>query len=81
MFDTLLIIAYLVLTSFTSYLFTYFKFEHQYKTFVSLFSFITDINGFFEIRTPLPPDPPFIKFNKNLRHPPVYFAPKRLISS
>ena len=28
--DTLLIITYLVLTSFTSCLFTYFKFERQY---------------------------------------------------
>ena len=36
---------------------------------MSLFSFITDIKGCFEIPT-LPPPPPFIKFNKNLRPPP-----------
>ena len=32
------------------------------STFMSLFSFITDINGFFEI-----PTSPFIKFKKNIR--------------
>ena len=36
---------------------------------MSLFSFITDINGHFEIATAL-----FIKFNKDLQ-PPVYFDP------
>ena len=51
MFDTLLIITYLVLTSFTSCLFTYFKLEHQYETFMSVFSFIIDINEFSEIPT------------------------------
>ena len=43
---------------------------------MSLFSFITDINGFFEIPNP-PPftlSPPFIKFNKHLR-PPFCFDP------
>ena len=32
------------------------------STFMSLFSFITDVNGFFEI-----PTSPFIKFKKNIR--------------
>ena len=72
MFDILLIITYLLLTSFTSCLFTYFEFEPQYQTFMSPFSCISDINGFFEFQT-LPfilIPPPFIKFNKNLRPPP-----------
>ena len=40
---------------------------------MSLFSFVTDINVYFEITTPPPPPPsfiftyPFIKFNKYLR--------------
>ena len=47
---------------------------------MSLFLFITDINEFFETRTPPPPffDHPFIKFNKYVRPPPlltVYFNP------
>ena len=38
---------------------------------MSLFLFITDINEFFETRTPPPPffDHPFIKFNKYVRPP------------
>ena len=36
---------------------------------MSLFSFITDVNGYFEI-----PTLPFIKFNKDPQ-PPVYFDP------
>ena len=49
---------YLVLTNFTSCLFIYFKIENQ-------FSFITDINGYFEIPNPTPRLfwPQFIKFN------------------
>ena len=55
---------YLVLTCFTSRLFTYFKIKHQYLTFMSHFSFITDIDEYIEILNPLPP---FIKFNKDLQ--------------
>ena len=55
MFDTLLItdLLLIILTSFNSCFVTYFKIEHQCKTYMSLFSFITDIKGFFEIPTPL----------------------------
>ena len=52
-----------VLTSFTSCLFTYFRLSiNIMSTFMSLFSFITDINGFFEI-----PTSPFIKLKKDIR--------------
>ena len=81
MFDTL----DLVVTSFTSCLFTYFKIERQHQTFMSLFSFITDINKILKFRPPVYFDHPFIKFNKDLRSPspfilkpPVYYAPRVL---
>ena len=51
MFDTLFIITLFLLASFLV-LFTYFKIEHQYYYFMPLFSFITDIDGFFEIPSP-----------------------------
>ena len=48
---------------------------------LSLFSFITDINGFFEI--PTPPvyfDPPFLRLLNltKISNPPVYFDPRVL---
>ena len=54
MFDTLLPITYLVLRSYTSCLFTYFNLSLSVsiKHLYLFFSFITDINGFFEIPTP-----------------------------
>ena len=62
-----------LLNSITFCLFTYFKIEHQCYTFMYLFPFITDINGFLEIPTPPPrllnvrkisdpPSAPFIFF-------------------
>ena len=67
---------YLVLTSFTSCLLTYFKIEHQYQTLMSLFSFITNINGYFKIPTsPFILSPPFIKFNKDLQPPSLFWPP------
>ena len=83
MFDTLLIITLFLLASLPVCLLTL-RLSINIKHFVSLFSFITDINGLFEIPPPTPLpfilDPPFIKFNKNLPTPsPVFFDPPPFI--
>ena len=67
---------------------TYFKIEHQHQTFMSLFSSITDINGFFKIPTHPPPTfiltHTFLKFNKSPTSPfiltPTFIRHLRVIS-
>ena len=67
---------------------TYFKIEHQHQTFMSLFSSITDINGFFKIPTHPPPTfiltYMFLKFNKSPTSPfiltPTFIRHLRVIS-
>ena len=80
MFDTLLIITLFLLASLPVCLLTL-RLSINIKHFVSLFSFITDINGLFEIPTlPFILGPPFIEFNKNLpTPPPVFFDPPPFI--
>ena len=73
MFDTLLNIALFLLASLRVCLLSLrLSINIKHLCLYSSISFITDINGFFEIPNPpsiLTPPPQFIKFNKNLRPP------------
>ena len=66
MFDNLLIITLFLLALLLACLLTLRLSINIKHLYLSLFTFITDINGYFEI-----PTLPFIKFNKDLRPPQV----------